>query len=71
MIPKICPVFGVEIGFYDKQCVPTLDRIDSDKGYIKDNIQVISFKANRLKNNGTLEEFKKIITYMEGLKDGK
>ena len=52
-----------------------LKKIDSSKGYIKGNIQVISFKANRLKNNGTIEEFKKIISYIEthqkiGLKNG-
>ena len=72
VIPKICPVFDIKIGFHNKQCVPTLDRIDSDKGYIKGNIQVICSKANRLKNNGTIEDFEKIISYMKkGLKDGK
>lgn len=65
IIPKVCPVFGTPIDFIHKQNVPTLDRVDSNKGYIKGNVQVISSKANRLKNNGTIEEFKKIITYME------
>jgi hypothetical protein len=74
-IPSTCPIFGVTLNFENKNNVPTLDRIDSSKGYIKGNIQVISFKANRLKNNGTIEEFKKIISYMEthqkiGLKNG-
>lgn len=70
IIPELCPVFGIQIGFHAKQSVPTLDRIDNNKGYIKGNIQVISSKANRLKNNGTIEDFKKIITYMERFKDG-
>jgi hypothetical protein len=65
IIPDTCPVFGVPINFENKTNVPTLDRINNVKGYIKGNIQVISFKANRLKNNGTLEEFKKIINYIE------
>lgn len=75
IIPNTCPIFGVPLNFENKNNVPTLDRIDSNKGYIKGNIQVISFKANRLKNNGSIEEFKKIINYMEthqkiGLKNG-
>lgn len=65
IIPEYCPVFGTKIGFHNKHDVPTLDRIDNNKGYIKGNIQVISSKANRLKNNGSIEEFLKIITYME------
>ena len=48
--------------------MPTLDRIDSNKGYIKENIQVISFKANRLKNNATIDELKCIIKYMESIR---
>lgn len=72
-------LFDIPITFENKDNVPTLDRIDSSKGYIKGNIQVICFKANRLKNNSTIEELKKIISYMElnqntnniGLKNGK
>ena len=52
-VPEKCPVFGVPmVGEY----VPSLDRIDSSKGYTKDNIQVISNRANVLKNNATAEE---------------
>lgn len=34
----------------------TLDRIDSTKGYVPGNVQVISFLANRLKSNATVKE---------------
>jgi len=49
----------------DKQHVPTLDRINNDLGYIKGNVEVISAKANRLKNNGTIEDFELILQYMK------
>jgi hypothetical protein len=65
LIPKNCPVFDIPLNFDNKQNVPTLDRINNNEGYIKGNIQVISAKANRLKNNGSIEEFKRIISYME------
>ena len=68
LIPELCPVFGSKISFNEKQNCPTLDRIDSTKGYTKNNIMVISFRANRLKNNGSIDDFKKIISYMESNK---
>lgn len=39
--------------------------MDNTKGCIKDNIKIISWRANNLKSNGTLKEFKKLIRYME------
>lgn len=35
---------------------PTLDRIDSTRGYEQGNIQVLSNKANRMKSDATPEE---------------
>ena len=43
---------------------PSLDRIDSKKGYTKDNVQVISNRANRLKADGNIEEFKLILKWL-------
>ncbi len=67
-IPDICPVLGIpiirdSIGVTDN-CA-TLDRIDNSKGYIKGNVCVISYRANILKKNGTIDEFKKILEYMQ------
>ncbi len=32
--------------------------VEKSRGYTKDNIQVISYKANTMKNNATIEELK-------------
>lgn len=61
-IPSICPVFGVPMkGRY----AHSLDRIDSSKGYIKGNIQVISRRANTLKGDATAEELRKVADFCE------
>lgn len=65
IIPTVCPVFGIPFDYKNKLHAPTLDRIVNELGYIKGNVKVISSKANRLKNNGTIEEFKQIIKYMQ------
>lgn len=43
----------------------SLDRIDSTKGYIKGNVWVISSRANRIKNNSTPNELRKIADAVE------
>jgi hypothetical protein len=66
VIPDFCPLLNIPILIgKDKQNSPSLDRIDSSKGYTKDNIQVISWRANWLKNNATIEE---LITLADNLK---
>jgi hypothetical protein len=69
VIPTHCPVFGIELkhgvgsgGFKDHS--PTLDRIRPELGYVKSNIVVLSWRANRIKCDGTLEEILKIATWM-------
>ena len=65
---KVCPLLGVEIDYSSdkggagnaKPNSPSLDRIDSTKGYTPDNIWVISRRANTIKNDATFEELKLI-----------
>ena len=67
-IPEFCPVFGIKLeltwGEGTKDNKPSLDRIDSSKGYIKGNVQVLSWRANNLKSDGTLLEFLKLVEFM-------
>jgi len=62
-IPERCPVFGVVIEKSDKTNnynSISLDRLDSTKGYTKDNINIISLRANKIKSDATFEEFEAI-----------
>jgi hypothetical protein len=66
IIPDFCPILGLKLknnNILSDDSI-TLDRIENSKGYIASNIQVISWKANRLKSNSTIEELQKIINYM-------
>ena len=67
----ICPVLGIKMqshvgkGYKRGQDNSlSLDRINSNKGYIPSNIAIISFRANVLKSNGTAEEHLKIAAFI-------
>lgn len=67
-IPEKCPVLGLDLKASTgrmQNCSPTLDRIDSSRGYTRDNVRVISWRANRLKSDATIEEVAAILAYME------
>lgn len=61
--PITCPVLGIPLKFNRGQLQDnsySVDRIDSAQGYTINNIEVISWRANRLKNNATTEELQKL-----------
>jgi hypothetical protein len=63
-----CPVLGIELACSDGKywdASPSLDRIDSSRGYTPDNIWVISARANRIKSDATLEELKLVVAALE------
>lgn len=62
-IPTNCPILKVPM-VIGTPTAPSIDRIDSSKGYIKGNIKIISKRANTIKSDGTIEEHKAIIEYM-------
>ena len=71
-IPDKCPVLGIPL----EACIskgkrgnsPTIDRLDPSKGYTPDNVRIISHRANRKKQDCTVEELRLILAYMEQLK---
>jgi hypothetical protein len=55
-----CPVYGIDLVWINAKKLsdnsPSLDRIDSKKGYTKNNVMFLSFKANRLKSDATSKD---------------
>ena len=67
-IPNTCPLLGIDlIKNSNKTCAnsPTIDRIDSSKGYTLDNIWIVSHKANAAKSNLSLNELKLLVKNLE------
>jgi len=63
-----CPVFGFDLEFNSqgfRETSPSIDRIDSTKGYTRDNIQIISWKANRLKAYATVEDLELLVAFLK------
>lgn len=66
----VCPILGVPLSltsFGKKQRnphVPSLDRINNKKGYVKGNIKVISHLANRKKGDLTLHDIQRLMEYV-------
>jgi hypothetical protein len=66
-IPANCPVLGIPLlhgskPFHDNS--PSIDRLIPEKGYVKGNVRVISFRANKIKQDATLEEIEKVAAWL-------
>jgi hypothetical protein len=71
--PDVCPILKIPLRyeFSGKRGVkfnsPAIDRIDPSKGYLKDNVWVISHKANTMKHNASLNELKQFANWVSTL----
>lgn len=70
VVPDCCPILGIPLIVGRKKGAPTwnspsLDRIRSDMGYITGNVQIISYRANSLKSDATIEELEKVLASMK------
>lgn len=68
-IPTKCPILGIRLDFSEKNNIridssPSIDCVNPEKGYISGNLKIISWRANRIKNDGTAEEHEKIAKYI-------
>lgn len=77
-IPDTCPVLGVPIFRVTNSSTPgpadnspTLDRIVPSVGYMPGNVRVISWRANRLKSDATMQESVLLAIYAasDGMRD--
>lgn len=73
-LPVFCPALGVKLEVasggwrgVNKDNSPSLDKIIPALGYVKGNVVVISNKANRMKNDGTTAELRRIADFYEQL----
>jgi hypothetical protein len=75
-VPEFCPILGIPLvsrmgnggklgGHRDN--APSIDRIDNDRGYVRGNVVVISYRANRIKSDANMEELRKIVAFYDGL----
>jgi len=60
VVPDVCPFLGIAICKHNKGShqpnSPSLDKIDPTKGYVKGNVHVISYKANAMKRDASVQE---------------
>lgn len=67
--PEYCPIFGVKLDYFSEngrqENNPTFDRKDPLKGYVTGNVFIVSWRANRIKNDGTAEEHRQIYNWMK------
>lgn len=64
IVPEFCPILGIKLkkdGGRRKHSSPSLDRKEPKLGYVKNNIRVISWRANDLRADATLEEMQLLV----------
>ena len=65
---NLCPILKVPFVWgtkTNKELSPSLDRMIPELGYTKNNIKFISYKANRIKNDSSIEILENLIKYMK------
>ncbi len=67
--PTLCPALGIRLDYGPKQQggepnSPSLDRIIPSHGYTKENVQVISFLANRIKSSGESQQIQEVADWL-------
>lgn len=68
--PEKCPVLGIVLNYgaptngRNSVDSPSLDRHDPSVGYVKGNVVVMSWRANRLKCDANVHEIEKLLSYM-------
>lgn len=67
VIPERCPVLGTPLVRGKAKASdqsPSIDRLDPTRGYVRGNIAVISWRANRIKNDGSADEHEAVARFI-------
>jgi hypothetical protein len=75
IVPEFCPVLGIRLEYglghgrgvdLDlRDRAPSVDRVDNTRGYTRDNVVVISYRANRLKSDAKISELRAIADWYD------
>ena len=68
VIPEKCPLLGTALDLNSASIAansPSLDRINPDKGYVKGNVWVVSFRANAIKQNAYVGELETLVNNLK------
>jgi hypothetical protein len=69
--PTHCPILGIELNYKwsgknrRDSAKASIDKVDPSKGYILGNVFVISWRANKLKSDMSLQELENILKYIK------
>lgn len=65
IVPTHCPVLGIPLAVSStiSNGSPTLDRIVPALGYVRGNVNVISFRANTLRRDASADELAAVLAY--------
>ena len=69
--PTHCPILGIPLNYgwsgLNKRdpAKASIDKLVPELGYVPGNVFVISWRANRLKGDGTIQDFEAILSYIK------
>lgn len=66
--PTHCPVLGMELDYFAEgvqENSVSFERLNHAVGYVVGNVKIVSWRANRIKNNGTAAEHRLIADYID------
>jgi hypothetical protein len=52
-----------------KEYAPSLDRVVPSLGYVRGNVRVISYRANTLRRDASIEELEAVLRYARGIRE--
>jgi len=66
-LPEVCPALGIPLRYGPGgrgPDSPSLDRLVSERGYVRGNVRVISDLANRIKTDASVEQVEAVARWL-------